>query len=544
MSVENITIAGLLERNANRAPDEVFAVFHTGSWTMGETLRRSRAVATGLAELDIGPGEHVASWLPNGPEGLLSLFGTNLAGAVQVPLNTAYRGGLLEHALNLVQAPLLVAHHELINRLDGLHLPWLRRLVVVGGTDVPALPGVEVFPWEQLESADPTPPDNSRRANAWDDMVIIYTSGTTGPSKGVRCSAYHHQGFAEWFRVGDLGADDRALISLPLFHVGGTGWVYAMLDWGGSVGLLPRFSTSTFWHDVRRLGATTATMIGSMGTFLLQESPQPDDADNPLRIALATPHIPEWERFAERFGVQLWSGYAMSEVPGPLRSVFPGGNLAGAGEMLPDGWQVRLVDEHDLEVPVGTPGELVVRHDRPWKITHGYLGMPEATAEAWQNGWFHTGDVMTRDSDGTYYFVDRRKDALRRRGENISSAEVEAEIRAHPDVVDAAVVAVPAQESDDDVLAFVVPAGGTTVDPAELLAFLIPRMPHYMVPRYIDLVNELPLTPTGKVRKVELRDRGVTATTWDREVARITVTSTRLSPLDDPRSSGDGYGDE
>ncbi|ONH22839.1 hypothetical protein BL253_34590 [Pseudofrankia asymbiotica] len=474
----------------------------------------------------------MASWLPNGPEALLSLFGVNLAGAIQVPLNTAYRGGLLEHALSLSQAKVLIVHFELVRHLEHIDHPHLRSVVVVGG-DAAHVAGANLdqVSWADLEGASSTELPAECDRHPWDDMVVIFTSGTTGPSKGVRCSYLHHASYAEWFSVGDLGAQDRALILLPLFHVGGTGWVFAALTWGASLALPHRFETRRFWDDVATLGATTCTMVGAMASFLLQEPERPDDTHNGLRIALATPWMSTWPDFARRFGVRLWAGFGMSEVPGPLRADFPDGDITGLGRETSPEWNLRVVDVFDQEVPDGHPGELIVRHRRPWTITHGYLGMPAATAHVWRNGWFHTGDIVVRRPDRTYVYVDRAKDSIRRRGENISSLEVEQEVRAHPAVGDAAAVAVPSERSDDEVLVFVELNNGEQLSAADLINFVIPRMPHYMVPRYVEFVDELPRTPTGKLRKVELRAQGIGPDTWDREEAGITVKAPRFSTI-------------
>ena len=280
-------------------------------------------------------------------------------------------------------------------------------------------------------------------------MAYIYTSGTTGPSKAVRCSYRLHGAYAEWFRLGDLGPEDRAMLPLPMFHVAGTGWIYTMLAWGGSIAIVPRFSTDRYWDSVRELGATTGTVMAAMATFLLRRPEQPDDSDNPMRIALLVPGFPGALGFGERFGVELWSGYAMTEVPGPLRTVLGTRNLQSAGQATSPDWEVRLVDDSGEAVADGEVGELLVRHSVPAVITGGYVNMPEATAAAWEGGWFHTGDLLRREASGEHYFVDRNKDALRRRGENVSSFEVEAEIVAHPDVLEATVVGVPSAEAED-----------------------------------------------------------------------------------------------
>lgn len=527
MSEPGTPTAELLLKGAERNASKDFALFDGGErWTYDEALHRAWSIAGSLRSLGLAPGEPILSWLPNGPEGLALMLGTNAAGCVYAPLNVDFRGTLLEHAINLPQARIIVLHAELLGRLDGLSLPHLEFIVVVGGEAAPPL-GRRTISWGELAAAEPVAPDSGSRRQPEDDMAYIYTSGTTGPSKAVRCSYQLHGAYADWFRLGDLGAEDRAMLPLPMFHVAGTGWIYTMLAWGGSIAIVPRFSTDRYWDSLRELGATTGTVMAAMATFLLRRPEQPDDRDNPMRIALLVPGFPGALGFGERFGVELWSGYAMTEVPGPLRTALGTRNLQSAGQATSPEWDVSLVDESGDPVADGEVGELLVRHREPAAITGGYVNMPEATAEAWKGGWFHTGDLLRRDEHGEHYFVDRNKDALRRRGENVSSFEVEAEIVAHPDVLEATVVGAPSAEAEDEVLAFVVLQPGRTLAERDLFEFLVPRMPHYMVPRFITFVDEFPRTPTQKVRKVELRERG-TEGSWDALAEGMALKSTRI----------------
>jgi crotonobetaine/carnitine-CoA ligase len=522
------SIADLLVARADATPGKTFAVFEDGdSWSYEDTIHQSWSLAAGLAELGVAPGDPVLSWLPNGPESVALLLGANCAGAVYAPLNVAYRGRLLEHAINLPQARVLVAHAELIERLAGLELPHLHTVVVVGAGQA-ELPGQRVVGWDELRQHTPVAPHASRRRHPEDDLAYIYTSGTTGPSKAVRCSHLLHDAYAEWFQHGDLGAQDRALIALPMYHVVGTGWTYTMLRWGGSIAVLRRFSTDRYWDQVNALGATTTTVMAAMGTFLMGRPESPADTDNCLRIALAVPYFPGVLEFSRRFDVQLWTGYAMTEVPGPLRTPLGTRQMRPAGTPTSLAWTVQLVDEHDQQVPDGGTGELVVRHETRGVVTEGYVNMPEASETAWRNGWFHTGDLFRRDVHGDYYFVDRNSDALRRRGENISSLELEAEITAHPAVLECAVIGVPAPEAEDEVMAFVVVRDGMTLTGRDLFDFLVPRVAHYMVPRYVEFVGELPRTPTEKIRKAELRQRGVAFSTWDSRAEGLVVKGTRI----------------
>jgi crotonobetaine/carnitine-CoA ligase len=264
-----------------------------------------------------------------------------------------------------------------------------------------------------------------------------------------------------------------------------------------------------------------------MTAFLSKNPPRADDRDNPLRRVLATPVNDTLKELAARYDFEYFTGFGMTEAPIPLVEEPNSGAINRCGKPR-TGVQCRIVDAHDLEVPAGQVGELVLRCDLPWVLTAGYHQMPEATIAAWRNGWFHTGDAFRVDTEGFYHFVDRLKDAIRRRGENISSSEVEAAVIAHPDIKDAAAVPVPADEEEDEVLIVVEPRPGRSIDPAALIEFLRPRLAHFMVPRYVRVLAELPKTPTSKVRKPLLRQEGVTADTWDREAAGLRLRRERL----------------
>jgi crotonobetaine/carnitine-CoA ligase len=307
---------------------------------------------------------------------------------------------------------------------------------------------------------------------------------------------------------------------MPLFHNSGRSAFNYALVCGGRFVIRDRFSASEFWDDVRATGCTTAALVGPM-TALLHAAPvRPDDADNPLRNVILGPMIPEIAGFERRFGVRTATGYGQTEVGMPVTTGWEHGPWANCGrERLDYPWpEVRIVDAHDQPVEAGEVGEMIVRTTEPWALNAGYYKMPEQTAEAWRNGWFHTGDAFRVDGDGWYYFVDRMRDTIRRRGENISSFEVETLVAEHPDVAECAAVGVPAPLGDDDVLVAVIGRDGVAFDPSALIRFLEPRMPRFMLPRYVEVVDDLPRTEASmRVRKHELRARGVTATTWDRE---------------------------
>ncbi|TCP48519.1 crotonobetaine/carnitine-CoA ligase [Tamaricihabitans halophyticus] len=505
---EECVLGPLLHRAAGDRPEEVHAVFADGTqWTNGYAWQAANALARELQARGVGPGDRVLSWFPNGPDALRVWYGANLLGAIYVPLNPAYRGRLLEHVISLSGARIMIAHPALAAELQDVDAAHVEQVVALAADQ-----------WTDVDGDAVTP---DRPVQPWDPYAIIFTSGTTGPSKGVICSYAQlataaSAAFTEYF-----GTGDRYMVNLPLFHAGGTVGTYAALLLGGSIAVVDRFDTNQFWHTVRATGTTHVTLLGVMANFLSKQQPDPRDRDHPLRHVYMVPLIDDAHGFAARFGVDFVAMFNMTETAIPIISEL-NPRTPGTCGRLRYGMQARIVDEHDREVADGASGELILRADRPWSMNSGYWNMPEATAHAWRNGWYHTGDSF-RKQDGEYFFHDRVKDAIRRRGENVSSFDVESEILAHPNVREAAVVAVPSPHGEDDILAVIAPNAGKSITPKELVAFLAERMAYFMVPRYVRILAELPKTPTSKVEKHHLRATGVTADTWDRERNGITL---------------------
>jgi crotonobetaine/carnitine-CoA ligase len=519
LSREQCVLAYQLEHWATERPDQTAIIFYDGeSWTWKQTLEQTRRAAKGLQNLGVTHGEHVLSWQPNSKEALLTWFGINYLGAVYVPLNTAYKGSLLEHVIQLSDAKLMVCHADLAPRLENINCGSLRDVIVIGGDA--SLEGVNTIPVTAFLvnttlTAPPTP------IEPWDTQYIIFTSGTTGPSKAVLSS------YVQGYSMGPeahpyVTQEDRSLVNMPLFHAGGTIYVIMTLANGGSCFIDTHFKTEEFWDTVRNYEITSTCLVAAMTTFLLKVPPGTNEKDNPLMKALCVPWNQDARLVGERFGIDVRTCFNMTEISGPLVSEsYPPKN--GTCGRVRTGVEARIVDENDCEVAPGVAGELILRTDRPWAMNHGYYKNPEATAAAWRNGWFHTGDSFKYDEEGYFFFVDRIKDAIRRRGENISSFEVENEVIVHEAVLEVAAVPVPSELGEDEVLIVVAPVAGKEIDPLDLFKFLQPRMAHFMLPRFIRIIKELPKTPTQKVQKHLLKEAGVTSDSWDREAQGITV---------------------
>jgi crotonobetaine/carnitine-CoA ligase len=481
------------------------------------------AVAAGLDAAGVRAGDRVAMLHQNAAELVVAWLATLRLGAVAVPVNTAYRGDFLRHqlvdcgAVAVIVEPRLLAHVVAVRP----QLAALRLVVVTGGADVP-----DVTPWASLSDHGALAPVEVAPSTL---ATLIYTAGTTGPSKGCMLSHGYLVSLARQIaETWQRGADDVVWTPLPLFHL--NAWVIAVLGTflvGGRAVIAERFSVSGFWPAVRDCGATIASLLGAPANFIAASDAAPTPGDGTcLRLVAAAPLTGAVAaRFRERFGVDTFAaGYGLTEAS--LISSLPPGDrnaLGAAGRCNLREFDVRLFDDDDLEVATGDVGEICVRPNGPDVMFQGYWGRPDATAAVTRNLWFHTGDLGRVDADGYLYFVDRKKDCLRRRGENISSFECEAVFAAHPAVAEVAVHAVPSDAGEDDVKVTVVRAGDATVTEEELLRWSFGRLPYFAVPRYVEIRDELPRNPVGRVLKYVLRDEGVTATTFDAEAAGVEV---------------------
>ena len=524
---EECVLPRMLDAKANLHPDRTLVVFDRGpSWTYGEARNLARGTAAALERLGVRRGNRVLVLLPDGPIIVRLHLALAYLGAVYVPVNTALKGSLLQHVINSSQSELLIIHQDFADRLDVVATEYLSKLVIVGASrSVVPVNGYECVGEQALEPLDEEPTQPEPALEPWDVQAIFFTSGTTGPSKGVMCTHVH-----TWYMaVGGLPflrESDRFMSPSAYFHIAGAYVPWAVIYHGASMAIVGVFRSREFWPQIQRTGTTATIVIGAMADFLLKAPDQAEEHDNQLRIVNQQPLAHDAGAFARRFDVQLYTQFDSTEFGPALASDVFGAEKsfpAGYCGQVRNGFEVRLVDEHDREVATGQIGEYTVRCQLPWVITPGYFGMPEATAYAWRNGWFHTGDAFRCGEDGNYYFVDRIKDTIRRRGENISSMEVEQEVLAYPQVNAVAAYGVPSEHGEDEVMVTIEPKSGTTIDPLQLLEFLIPRMAHFMVPRYLRFMDALPRSATDKIQKPELRLEGVTADTLDRVAAGVEV---------------------
>ncbi|GAA3523139.1 ATP-dependent acyl-CoA ligase [Aeromicrobium panaciterrae] len=521
--IELMSAPELIAHRAALSPDTIFLRdVAGGTLTYGQLHTDALRWADALERGGVQPDDAVGSMLPNGTDTYAVWLGAGWLHAMEVPINVELRGSVLRHVLTDARVEVLVVHADVLDRVMAVadELPALRLIVVIGAPgplpEGPRLVGAETF----LSDAGETP---RVPPQGHDIASVLYTSGTTGPSKGVLVPwAQLQAGSVPTIRFATNDGADRFYATGSPSHVVSKGAFMTMALTEGELIVRPTFSLSEFWLDVRRFGIRSTVLVGAMADFLLAAEPAADDADTTLTNVLMAPVTPRVDEFNARFGTRAWTAYNMTEISVPFATEDWGiDDPASCGVLRTDfpHYEARLVDEWDNEVETGEVGELIVRTGVPWTLNAGYLHQPEATARAWRNGWFHTGDAFRRDAEGRYYFVDRMKDTIRRRGENISSFEVEAEVLQHPQVAECAAVAVSADELEDEIKVVVVESAPGALDPAELVSFLSSRVPRYMVPRYVEIVAELPRTQTLRVQKAELRARQPGGVLWDRQVS-------------------------
>lgn len=533
MLAKQLILPHALMDAADASPDAP-AIVEVGGRRQTYSGLRDRMLhwAACFAAAGLRPGATVLSMLPNSIESYEVWLGAAWLGAVEVPVNTMYRGSMLAYVLNNSEAEIAVVAERYLSRFASIctEAEHLKTVVVPDATgDFPDLP-FTVISGEEFLAGTAAGGDAGAGPQHFDIAAMIYTSGTTGPSKGVLVPWAELYQFTSLQPPGSFSAGRAYYSTYPSYHASGKWLLYLTICERGHLVIRETFSLAEFWNDVRAHDCQGTGLLGPMANLLMAAPCSPQDAENPLESVLIGPLIADVEGFSRRFGVRVATGFGMTEIGVPFVSDgfdLPNSRTCGRLRPGPPGYEARVVDEHDELVPSGTVGELIVRADEPWVLSAGYWKMPDKTAEAWRNGWFHTGDAFREDEAGNFYFVDRLKDTIRRRGENISSFEVEAGVNSHPAVLESAVVAVPSELGEDDVKAVIVLQPGASLEPAELIGFLIPRMPRFMIPRYVEVVDALPKTEaTLRTRKMSLRPGALNSRTWDREQAGIVLPHT------------------
>jgi crotonobetaine/carnitine-CoA ligase len=519
------TIGHVLADKAARIGDSTWLIYGERRFTYAQAHDLSNRYANGFRALGIDKGDHVAVMLPNCPEFFWTVWGLGKLGAVAVPLNTAARGELLRYFITQSDSCCVVVASELAGRvaeaLAGGHaLKVCARLGDCGGalTGLGA-PVVDLAAFARSAAVEP---DRDAIVSA-DPQFIMYTSGTTGPSKGVVSPHSQALGVGRSLAVNfGYRPDDVIFTCLPLFH-GNALWysAYAALWAGCTLAVSSRFSASSFWDEIRATGATQFNLLGAMTNILLKAEPSPRDRDHRVRQAMVIPLSPETYRaVSQRFGVEITSLYAMTETFAVTMFAPGDSESKGASAGRPRGTaEVSIVDDDDNALPLGEVGEICVRPREPGIIMSGYYKMAEATVRETRNLWLHTGDRGRLDEDGYLYFVDRKKEAIRRRGENISAYEVEMLLARHPAVFEVAAIPVSSELSEDEVLAFVVLKQGEAASEEELIRFANRNMAHFMVPRFVHFLDALPKTASEKIEKYKLKvwAEENRAALWDRD---------------------------
>jgi crotonobetaine/carnitine-CoA ligase len=526
-------VGRILSEQAEHDADARWLVSDDRVVTFGQARELASRIAGSLAGFGVGHGGVVAIHMDASIDLVLTGIGASELGARFAPMSTDYHGEFLARNIAASTAEVLVADAYLAERYAQLDsLAQVRHLVVTGPANLDALrrPGLEVHAWDELLASDPIALPSVAK---YDDVLMMWwSSGTTGAPKGImQTHAGLMQSAVYWIRDREIRADEVWYSCLPMYLGGAyTTALWPSLVSGTTVGIDARLSVSKFWDRVRHYQATQIFTLGAMHMFLMESAERPDDRDNPVRCAVPVP-MPwsEVPKFKQRFGIpDVQQAYGQSEVPCRIFAAPDDGTPWRANAIgRPVPWlEVRLVDENDQDVPVGEVGEIVVRPKEPFMLFAGYFNMPDVTAQTWRNLWHHTGDLARAEPDGQYFFADRKKDYIRYKGRNISMVEVEAVVAKHPDVADVAAFGRQSAEleSEAEVALAVVPRPGSSLTPQQLARFVNDHAPYYFVPRYIEMVDDLPRNAQYKTDKVALRARPLAEGAWDRELVAFEVT--------------------
>ena len=515
--LEQRRIGPLLALRAREEGERAFLTVGARTWTFAQTDSQCRALARGLAGRRLAAQEHLVVMLPNCAEMVFAWFACALLRVVNVPVNQSLRGAMLDRPFQDSRARGLIIHRDFVPAIEGLaeevrtQLEWVAVLGGLDGIELPRGPQ-QYMDFDELVIGEG--PDPEREADFRDVQTVFYTSGTTGPAKGVQTvNAHQFSAASGLLRAVGLTRDDVLYTPFPLFHgLAARLGVLPALMVGAQAVVGERFAASRFWEEATACRATVAHTIFSTPRILLERPAGPQDRSHRVRAMFNAHANPAFE---ERFGVKLVEAFSMTETGFVHYVRWPERRPGSVGREHED-WEAALLDDKDRPVARGEAGELVVRPKLPYIMMQGYLNQPAATVASFRNLWFHTGDMMRQDEDGYYYYLDRAKERIRRRGENISSFDIEQAAGAHPGIEECAALPHPAGPDDDDVRLVAVRRAGATLTEAEFLSWLEQRLPRSMLPRYIEFMPSLPHTPTNKVEKVKLIRAGLSAAAWEK----------------------------
>lgn len=509
-----------LEEKAQKNCDRTFVRFRGREVSYLELNERASILARGFLDLGLKKGDHVAFLMPNHPDFLSAWFALAKIGAVLVAVNTQLKGPGLRYILDQSDSRALLLSSQFYPQIEPFEreLKNLRTLIL-WGDELSGSPSRNALHFSKLLQGRPASEQVRAEVDGSDPLIITYTSGTTGMPKGVVNSHNAYiQGGIDLASICAFQARDRIYTFLPLFHANPQVYcVMGALAADASLILTERFSATKFWDEVRENQATLFSYVGTVLSILLKQPPGSRDSENPARACFGGGAPRDvFGAFMERFKVDVLELYGMSET-GAFNTInHPGRIHVGSVGTHRPGFEVRIFDEKDREVPPQTTGEFVIRPLKPYIMFEGYYRKPEETLESYRNLWFHTGDLGWKDGEGFFYFVGRKKENIRRGGENITPYEIESVINAHPQVLESAVVGIPSEVMGEEIKACVVPRPGKSLTPESLLQWCLDRLAEFMIPRYIEILDHLPKTGSEKVQRFLLKEGG-TAGAWDRK---------------------------
>jgi crotonobetaine/carnitine-CoA ligase len=504
-----LTIGEMLEARANETPEHVFGIYQNERITCSTLRDRVNQLAGGLSDLGVSPGSRVAVMLANHPDHITTFLALATLGAVWVPINVNLRGASLGHIVKASAPDAVIVDAEYLGQLQPLLEDRRIAPIIVRGPSS----SIGFVDFSAVDRSHISPPPTPAAMD--DTRAVFFTSGTTGPPKG----AFVTERMLRTCAIGagtaaDVRAADVFLLWEPIYHTSGAQMVVLALMKPVTLAVVRRFSASQFWDQVRTYGVTKMHYLGGVLDILLKQPPQTDDRRHGVRIAFgAGCTVQSWRAFQERFGIEIREVYGLTEGS-CFTTLNTSGKIGSIGKPYPY-LDVKIIDGRGNPVPVGTAGEIVMRGRQAGLIMKGYLEDPEATAAAVKEGWLHTGDLGRCDADGDFYYVGRRKDSVRRRGENVSAWEVERVLNSHPDIQESAVIGIDAEVGEQDIKAFVLCRPGIAPDPLALIKWCEPRMPYFQIPRFITFVEAFEKTPTERIRKEVLSK--TTQDCWDLE---------------------------